>query len=346
MVNSSANTVASGSSVTPVAHRNCAPKWIALRMKCNTRRRVVRARMSAGFNAPNTSSKARPPPLRMASISSMCSFADSIRIDTAIAENDSSAPVIHKTTRTRSRCCTLLGVRLKVRARGVERGKLGCRSIDRGDAGKALERHLEASGVGNLRHDADVRERHVSPERIGSGPDQLLDRFEAGDDPVTVPFLDRALVRLEGVAQIGERSGIVERVDVAGDDLRYGAYPRPFDRVLRQQRRVGVDLIEIFDDGKRLQQHVAIVQREHRHPLLRIYGTKFRRMLPAAIAGQMNRYGLELKALEVQCDARTVGGRRTKVGIQFHVSSWAFLIRERRSDSGEVEAPRRLLQPI
>src|SRR5215475_8929009 len=243
MVNSRAKTVASGSSVMAVAHRNCAPKWMVLRVTCSARRRAESARMCAGLNAASASRIASPPPLRIASISMMRSVPANARIDTAMAENDNSAPVIHRTTRTRSRRCTLFGVRLKVGAGCRERGELrGCR-VDRNNAGKAIKRDVEAPGVGDLRHDADIRDRHMAPERVGRRPYQLLDRFEAGDYPVLVPFLDRALVGLDGVAQMAERAEAVERVNVAGDNLRHRPHVRPFDRVLRQQRWVGINLL-------------------------------------------------------------------------------------------------------
>src|SRR5262249_36968526 len=212
MVNSRAKTVASGSSVMPMAHRNCAPKWMGLRVTCSARRRAESARRCAGLNTPSASRIANPPPLRIASISMMRSVPANARIDTAMAENDNSAPVIHRTTRTRSRRRTLFGVRLKVGAGCDERGELrGC-PVDRTNAGKAIERNVEAPGVGDLGHDADIGDRHVGSERVGRGPYQLLDRFEAGDNPVPVPFLDRALVGLDGVAQIAERAEVVKRV--------------------------------------------------------------------------------------------------------------------------------------
>src|SRR5215470_5906285 len=152
-----------------VAHRNCAPKWMVLRVRCNARRRAESARMCAGLNAPSASRIANPPPLRMARISMIRNVPESARIDTAMAENDNSAPVIHRTTRTRSRCRTLFGVRLKVRARGVERGEPGGCCVYGDNAGKSIKRHVEAPGVGDLRHDADIGERHVAPERIRRG---------------------------------------------------------------------------------------------------------------------------------------------------------------------------------
>src|SRR5580692_1021185 len=127
---------------------------MVLRMACNISRRAVSARISAGLNAPSATRIANPQPLRIARISMMRSDPDSARIDTAMAENDSSAPVIHRTTPTRSGRRTLLGVRLAFRAGGVEGGKLVRGRIDRHDAWEPVERHLEAAGVGDLRHDA------------------------------------------------------------------------------------------------------------------------------------------------------------------------------------------------
>src|SRR5579859_2235461 len=106
--------------------------------------------MSAGRAAPRTSRIASPQPLRIARISMMRSDPDSARIDTAMAENDSSAPVIHRTTPTTSGRRTLLGVRLAFRAGGLEGRKLAGGCIDRDDFGEAIERHLEAAGVGDL----------------------------------------------------------------------------------------------------------------------------------------------------------------------------------------------------
>jgi hypothetical protein len=41
-------------------------------------------------------------------------------------------------------------------------------------------------------------------------------------------------------------------------------------------------------------------------------------MLLAAVAGQVNGHGLERDALEVEGDARAIGRRGAKIGIQFH----------------------------
>src|SRR3979411_1419930 len=106
---------------------------MVLRIACSGRRRGDSARISAGFRAPSTSRITSPQPLRIARISMMRSVGDSARIDTAMAENDSRPPTIHRTTPTRSVRLTLFGVRLAFRAGGVEGGKLVRGRIDRDD---------------------------------------------------------------------------------------------------------------------------------------------------------------------------------------------------------------------
>src|SRR3984893_3593317 len=167
---------------------------MVLRTRCSPRRRAESARMNAGRKAPSANRIANPQPLRIANISMMRRVPDNARTDTAMAENDSRAPVIHRTTRTRSRWRTLLGVRLAFRTGGVEGGKLVQGGVDRHDVGEPVERHLEAVGIGNLRHDEDVRESDVAAERIGAGLDQCFDRLEPGGDPVRIPVLDGSLV--------------------------------------------------------------------------------------------------------------------------------------------------------
>jgi len=41
-------------------------------------------------------------------------------------------------------------------------------------------------------------------------------------------------------------------MDVGGRDQRQRAHPRPIDRFPGQQRRLGMGLLEVFQDGERL----------------------------------------------------------------------------------------------
>src|SRR6516165_2855030 len=144
--------------------------------------------MAARRSARSTASAAmssKPRPERTARISMTVSCPASARTDTAMAENASSAPVIQRTTRiscgiaktgsAKQTLCAVGGaVRPSLRVRLVLRPRL-------------VERHLEASGVCDLRHQADVGQRDLAAERVGAGTEQRLDRLEALEDPVVVP---------------------------------------------------------------------------------------------------------------------------------------------------------------
>ena len=94
-------------------------------------------------------------------------------------------------------------------------------------------------------------------ERVGARTDQRLERLEALYHPVTIPVVGLGLRVLERAFEIVQRHEIVQRMDVAGDDLREGAHLRALDRVGGEERGLGVDLVEIFDDRERLEQHLA-----------------------------------------------------------------------------------------
>ena len=78
-------------------------------------------------------------------------------------------------------------------------------------------------------------------------------KIEAERDPMVEPGLDIRLLMAELPAEELQHAQIVDRVDVAGDRLRERADPRAPSRIARQQRRRGMGLIEIFDDGERLE---------------------------------------------------------------------------------------------
>ncbi len=101
MVNSSANTVASGNSSTLHAQRYCEPKWMLLRNRCRPKRLVLTACRSSGRTAMIASTIRIPTAARIVSISTTLNDPDSPRIAIAMTENDSSVPVIQATT-TRS----------------------------------------------------------------------------------------------------------------------------------------------------------------------------------------------------------------------------------------------------
>ena len=252
------------------------------------------------------------------SSSNRLSTPPSWRTEIAISENDSSVPIIQSDggRDIRASCGggRLLGLAQSARLDGSDAHAillaLGCYSASGWFSGRALSkagsfrqaastaaifgylRHvdLEAARVEHLRHEAEVGERHMRAERVGAGPHQRLERVEALRHPVAIPVVGRRLVVLERTLQVVQRHQIVQRMDVAGDDLRNGAHLRALDRD-RPGSSGGsrIDLVEIFDDRERLQQHLAGGERERRHALLRIDRAEFLAPLPAAVARQVHR---------------------------------------------------------
>jgi len=78
--------------------------------------------------------------------------------------------------------------------------------------------------------------------------EERLQHPEALGDPVAVPGIDTLLVELVGAADVFQRAQVVERVDLAGDDLRKSAHIRPVEGIGGQQLRPGMHLVEIFED--------------------------------------------------------------------------------------------------
>src|SRR5581483_8857650 len=93
------------------------------------------------------------------------------------------------------------------------------------------------------------------------------------------------------------------------------AHARAAGRILRQKRRLGPDLVEIFDDGQRLADGVAVVD-ERGDQLLRVDGLVRFFVLAAAALQQMHEFVMRPDALEVQRDSRAIGGGRTEIGVE------------------------------
>ena len=132
--------------------------------------------------------------------------------------------------------------------------------IDGDDFRKAIERNLQASRVGDLRHQTNVGDGDGATEGIGTRTDHGFERIETGEHPMTIPGVDLGLVLPELTLEIAQWCQIVERVNIAGDELRHRAHFGAVDRIARQQRRLRVNLIQIFDDGERLGQQFAGVE--------------------------------------------------------------------------------------
>ena len=70
--------------------------------------------------------------------------------------------------------------------------------------------------------------------------------------------------------EITRGAGVLQRLDIAGDDLRQHAHARAIHGIARNQPVVGKRLVEIFDDGERLREPLAVVH-QRRHAALRIH---------------------------------------------------------------------------
>ena len=136
-----------------------------------------------------------------------------------------------------------------------------------------------------------------------------------------IPGVDLCLLMLELPLEILKGNQIVQRMDVAGDRLRDGPYLGAADGIWRQQRRLRMCLIEVFDDRHRLSQHLAAGQHQRRHSGLRIDGSILGRVLPSAVFRQMDRDHLIGYPFEIERDANAIGGGRAEIGVEFHETS-------------------------
>ena len=101
LVVSSENTVANGKSVMASAQPYCAAKCRALRTKCSPSRRGRISLLRSGRASRNATRMTIPKALRIDNISNRLKSGDRLRIEIAVVENDSTAAVIHSTTRPR-----------------------------------------------------------------------------------------------------------------------------------------------------------------------------------------------------------------------------------------------------
>jgi len=107
---------------------------------------------------------------------------------------------------------SLLCVGLRVGPRGGEGGQRLEVPGDGQDPRPGREVELHAPRVGDLRHEADVGQRHALPKQCRPSPewraDELLQRLEAARDPVPRPARDARIILPElGSAGTAARAG-------------------------------------------------------------------------------------------------------------------------------------------
>src|SRR5215467_6961931 len=127
----------------------------------------------------------------------------------------------------------------------------------RGDAGegrKWREIDFEEIGACRLAGDADIGHRDLLAVTISSGllraREILFKRGQSELVPVLRPFDDACFIDLEFMREIFAHPRHDQRVGIAGDDLRKAAHTRAPAWITRQQRRIGMRLVEIFNDGQ------------------------------------------------------------------------------------------------
>jgi hypothetical protein len=143
-------------------------------------------------------------------------------------------------------------------------------------------------------------------------------RFEgiqAIADPVPHPLVTLGLRDVPFAFEVLQHAQVVERVHVAGDDLRQGAHALAVARGGGQQRGRGPDFVQVFEDRHRLAQH-ALAVFEHGHQALRIAGAEFGRVLFAPVSQQVDGGQLVGQALEMEPDAHAIRRARAPVGKQ------------------------------
>src|SRR5215510_3357994 len=87
-----------------------------------------------------------------------------------------------------------------------------------------------------------------------------------------------------------------------------------------------MSFVKILDDREGLRQHFTARQFKRRYSREWIDDTKLRRVLPAAILREMDRYHLIGETFEIERYANAIGGGRTKIGIKFHRWTPAYTI--------------------
>jgi hypothetical protein len=212
-----------------------------------------------------------------------------------------------------------LGIRLISRVRGEEGGRLHAGRIDACDPWITPDIEPVAFGVDDLRDESDVGKpgalavAEATAFRLAR--QKLFKSPKPRVDPVVVPDRENLLVVAQPPVQATQNPQIVERVDIAGDDLGERANPRPIRRPVGQEGRFGMGFVEIFDDRQRLNEDLPAVL-DGGDEALGVEGEIGGLFLIAA--APMDKRALIGKAFEIEGDADAERGRRAKEGVKLH----------------------------
>ena len=128
---------------------------------------------------------------------------------------------------------------------------------------------LEALGIEDLRHQHAVGQRR----RVAVAEARRLRRASCrstASRPVSTQWRYQRFLSssdtFSRLHQVAQHAQVVQRVDLAGDVQRQRAHARAAQRVGRQQRRLGMGLVEVLDDRQRLREHVLAVAQQRHQP--------------------------------------------------------------------------------
>ena len=176
----------------------------------------------------------------------------------------------------------------------------------------------EPPGVGHLRREVKVRpaRRVAEAERPvgGTGGECCFQCHKRDADPMLVPSLHARLIHAEPRSQVLAHAVVVERVQVAGDELREGPRLRPPNGVGGKQRRPRMRLLKVFEDCAGLGDDM-LAHAQRRHKPLRVD------RLVLAGAERPNRNVLVIQTLEVQRDADPFSRRVLSPRVELHLPS-------------------------
>ena len=118
----------------------------------------------------------------------------------------------------------LHGVRLLCRLRLNESIEPHARLVDPHHDGIRLEVAVVEHCIEHLRHEAAIGHRDLIAKTVFPMlpvlSEERLQHPETLDDPVAVPDIHAFVVQLVGATDIFPRAQVVERMDLASDDLR------------------------------------------------------------------------------------------------------------------------------
>ena len=153
-----------------------------------------------------------------------------------------------------------------------------------------------------------------------------------------IPAVAGLLGEAQLLFQIAQDPQVVQRMHLARDELRHGADAGALRRRAGQQGGLGVGLLEVFDDGHRLDER-ALAVGQRRNGLLRIDARVLRP--PVVTRPQVQDLRLVRDALQVQHDADPERRGRSDRFMELHrcTSDRRLYLRGGGPSTGAVDAP-------